>query len=72
MTLLRGRNDAAIPGNARAILGNITITAATFTGNVQVTPNGLGQLDPSTINFTPGVDVANSFTCGFNPNGVER
>ena len=66
-----GTGAQAIPGDAIAVFGNLTVTNFTGSGWLIIAPTGAGTnptSDPSSVNFGPGTQpaIANSFICGLN------
>jgi len=69
-----GTGDQAIPPDAIAVFGNLTVTNFTGSGWLIVAPAGAGTnptADPSSVNFGPGMQpaIANSFFCGLSSSG---
>jgi hypothetical protein len=58
-----------IPDSASAVVGNVTVTASSFSGYVTARPSD-SSATTSTLNFTTGATVANAFTCKLGPGGV--
>ncbi len=57
----------AIPVNARAIVGNLTVIAVSDVGYLYVAPGGTPKIGGSTINWTSSSAViANGFTCALD------
>jgi hypothetical protein len=56
-----------VPNSARAVVMNITAANTTGLGNLAVYPDGSPAPATSSINFTGGVNIANSTTSGCGP-----
>jgi hypothetical protein len=59
-----------IPANATIVTGNLTVTGAATKGNATVSADPLAIPTSSTINFVPGVDLANGFTSALRADGT--
>lgn len=68
ITSLTGSGGVTIPAGATGISGNITVTGNNVGGFGQLYPTG-STPTVSTINFSGGVDAANSFTTALNASG---
>ncbi|MEV4614124.1 hypothetical protein AB0K43_16240 [Kitasatospora sp. NPDC049258] len=60
-----------VPADAVGAALNITATQATQAGHLTVYPGNQGRPNTSTLNFTPGLTVANSATVGLDHNPVD-
>jgi hypothetical protein len=58
---------AEVPSAATAVVLNLTAANTTGLGNLAVYPDGSPAPTTSSINFTPGVNIANSTTSGCGP-----
>jgi len=77
-----GTGASNIPGDAIAVIGNLTATAYTGTGFLAIMPAGIVQgtgagqynplADPSSLNFITGQGaIANSFVCGLSGGSLQ-
>ena len=64
-----GGNSIAVPSNATAVTGNLTIVNATAGGLVALGPSMSATGDATTINFARGETRANNVTVGLSPYG---
>jgi hypothetical protein len=64
-----GAGAGAIPANAIAVTGNVTIVNQTAAGYLSVTPNLTSNPTSSTINFPVGDVRANNFSLPLGPSG---
>lgn len=64
-----GTGTSAIPPNAVAITGNVTVTRQTKGGYVAVTPNPQNVPTSSTVNFPVGDNRANNITVPLSSSG---
>jgi hypothetical protein len=53
------QSDASIPSSATGYAFNVTVTQPTGTGLITVYPDGTSVPDTSSVNYTPGLTVAN-------------
>jgi hypothetical protein len=61
-----------VPSTATAVVLNLTAAVHTGTGNLAVYPDGSAAPSTSSINYTPGVNIANSTTSGCGPGAKVR
>jgi subtilisin-like proprotein convertase family protein len=61
-----------IPANARAIVGNATVTGPTGDGFITLFPDGQPRPPVSNLNYVTGQTVPNAFTVGLGANGMFR
>jgi hypothetical protein len=67
----QGTGTSAIPANAVAVMGNLTATAYTAPGFLQLSPNGIA-VTTSSVNFITGqAAIANSFIVGLAGGAVQ-
>ncbi len=59
-----------IPANATIVNGNLTVTGAATKGNATISADAVAKPTSSTINFVPGVDLANGFTSALAADGT--
>lgn len=59
-----------IPANAVIVTGNLTVTGAATKGNATISADPVAKPTSSTINFVPGVDLANGFTSALRADGT--
>ncbi len=71
ITSLTGTGGGTIPAGAAGIVGNLTVVPSAGSGGyLQVGPSTPTiNVDPSAINWNPGVVVANNFTAALNSTG---
>jgi hypothetical protein len=67
--VVRGFGAGAIPANAIAVTGNLTVTNQTAGGYVSVTPGPNNNPSSSTVNFPVGDNRANNLTIPLGANG---
>jgi hypothetical protein len=60
-------NASGVPPTATAVVLNLTAANTTGLGNLRVYPDGAALPPTSSINYTPGVNIANSTTSGCGP-----
>jgi len=60
-------NASGVPSTATAVVLNLTVANTTGLGNLRVYPNGAALPPTSSINYTPGVNIANTTTSGCGP-----
>jgi len=60
-------NNTLVPATAKAVVLNLTAANAAGRGNLAVYPDGTAAPTTSTVNYTPGVNIANSTTSGCGP-----
>ena len=65
-----GASKVAVPTNATAVTGNLTIVGETADGLVALGPSMTPTGDVTTINFIVGDTRANNVTLGLGPNGT--
>ncbi len=65
-----GASTVAVPTNATAVTGNLTIVGETADGLVALGPSMTPTGDVTTINFVVGDTRANNVTLGLGPNGT--
>ena len=58
-----------VPGSARAVSLNVTVTGPTSAGNVRVFPAGSAVPDVSMLNYSAGQTRANNLDVGLGTNG---
>jgi hypothetical protein len=68
MTTLIGRGGATIPTGATGVYGNVTVISNS-NGYLQISPGGLTGSDPSTLNFSASIVIANAFFSSLNVSG---
>ena len=61
---------SGVPAGARAVTGNLTVTAQTSLGYLYVGPDPLNDPTSSTLNFPMGDDRANGVTVALNATGT--
>jgi PKD repeat protein len=59
-----------IPTGARAVAANVTIPSPTLSGSVSLYPGNYPNLGTSTINFSPGVTLANNAILTLSTDGT--
>jgi len=63
------RGVCGIPGTARALALNVTVTGATAAGNLRVFPGGFPAPNASNANYVPGQTRANNAVVGLGAGG---
>ncbi len=67
----QGTGAQAIPGDAIAVIGNLTATAYTGPGYLTLFPTGVANPGTSSINFITGqAAIANAFVCGLGGGSI--
>jgi hypothetical protein len=66
------QNASGVPAAARAILLNLTAAGPTGKGNLAVYPDGTAPPSASTINYSAGVNIANSTIVACGPGAKIR
>jgi hypothetical protein len=59
-----------VPGNAKAVTGNVTVVNSSFSWAVYLGPDPIASPTTSTINFNPGEIKANSLTVALSATGT--
>jgi PKD repeat protein len=59
-----------IPAGARAVAANVTVPSPTLSGSVSLYPGNYPNLGTSTINFAPGVTLANNALLTLSTDGT--
>lgn len=85
MTVVKGKLDPGsnrevdctvdapeVPSDALAVVLNITAAGTTNNGNLAVYPDGTPAPTTSSLNYTPGVNIANTTTSGCGPGAKIR
>ncbi|MGE0884374.1 MAG: putative Ig domain-containing protein [Blastocatellales bacterium] len=65
-------DNITIPSNARAIVGNVTVTGGQANGFITIWPGGQQRPPVSNLNFVVGQTVPNAFTVGLSSDGKFR
>lgn len=65
-------NSSGVPADATGVILNLTAAAPASTGNLAVYPDGTPAPATSTLNYRPGVNIANSTTSGCGPGAKIR
>jgi hypothetical protein len=65
-------NASGVPATAKGVILNLTAANTTGLGNLAVYPDGSPAPATSSINYTPGVNIANSTSSGCGPGAKIR
>ena len=65
-----GGSAVAVPANATAVTGNLTVTGQTKTGTISLGPTLTSVVETTTLNFVVGENRANNVTIGLGPDGT--
>jgi hypothetical protein len=65
-----GAKSVAVPTNATAVTGNLTVVGETADGLISLGPTMTPTGEPTTLNFVKGDTRANNVTVGLGPSGT--
>jgi len=63
-------NSSGVPSNAAGVVLNLTAASPVAVGNLAVYPDGTPAPSTSTLNYQPGMNIANSTISGCGPGAI--